>query len=617
MKIHFFGKSDIGIIRGTNEDYRSHVKLSDSEHLFIIADGMGGHQAGEVASKLGTSIFIRNYRKSRREGWKIEKSMLYSLAKANSSILKKALFDPQKRGMGTTFTALVLSSRRANIIHVGDSRIYLIRNKKIKKITTDHTFVEKMLQEGKINAEEAREHPQKNILYMSLGARESYVPEIISNIEIKYGDIITMCTDGLNNMIKDEEIKKISLSFSPKKSVNELIRLAKKNGGTDNITIQIIHVGKPQKYNKPHTTAKSIKKKSLSLAMVVFSVLVVLLLNLNRIDSSLTEKNKTKNPLLSAQFMAGPQNRELRKHQNLLPIDNQENHPTISFRNPLFFSQDIVFLNQQENVLLFSIKKQRFIKKIQLRDNETLIPSCRLSYPVSEKQLISRKDTSNKTIASPLNMFVFQKKKMASLQYHVMNVDNRNLVLTIQSDSELNSVDHESRTIKFLNLSPPLTPLFINHRAFIFHDQNHFYVIESPIKNINRKIKFYRISNLSYSETGIISTKVLNQSIKILFFENEKKVIDLFEIPSSESIATRHIHFQFTEKPLNIEYISLNEIVIYFTYGYITLKSNNTFIQNYYLFAGENLFAQKVLINIEANERILIDKHNRMYSLRL
>src|SRR4030042_5217416 len=127
MKIDFFGKSDIGRVRNTNEDYFSSKKINDTEHLFIIADGMGGHQAGEVASKLGTTIFIRNYEKSRKEGMVIEKSMLYSLKKANTSILKKALSDPQKKGMGTTFTALVLSEYKANITHIGDSRIYLIR----------------------------------------------------------------------------------------------------------------------------------------------------------------------------------------------------------------------------------------------------------------------------------------------------------------------------------------------------------------------------------------------------------------------------------------------------------------------------------------------------------
>jgi serine/threonine protein phosphatase PrpC len=617
MKIYFFGKSDIGRVRGTNEDYRSHVKISDNEHLFIIADGMGGHQAGEVASRLGTIVFARNYRKTRKEGWKIEKSMLYSLTMANSSILKRALSDPLKRGMGTTFTALVLSPRKANIIHVGDSRIYLIRNKKIKRITTDHTFVEKMFQEGKINAEEARDHPQKNILYMSLGARESYIPEIINNIEIKNGDIITMCSDGLNNMIEDEEIKKIALSYNPKKSVKELIRLANENGGTDNITIQIIQVGSPKKNRKQAPAKKTIKKKSLSMTMAFFSLFILLLLNLNKIDSKLTEKPIKRNLEFAGQFILESQSSGNQKSQNLLLVDSKAIHPSISSGDTLFFSQNILFLHLGEDIFLFSMGKQQFIKKIQLKDDEILIPSSRISFATRKRSSIQKNEILDKKNLSQINLFVFQKKKTKSLQYQVININDRDISVTIQSDPELNSIDHESRIVKFLNLNPPLIPIFINRQAFIFHDQNHFYVIENPIKEINKEIKFYKIGNFSYSDTGIVSAKVQNQKIKILFFEDKKKRIEIFEIPSTESKESRDIHFKFIEKPLNIEYINKDAIVIYFSYGYITLKPNNTFVQDYYLFNRERLLLQKVLINIEANDRILIDKQNRIFQLKL
>jgi protein phosphatase len=244
MKIHFYGKSDIGRVRSTNEDCFSSKKISDTEYLFIIADGMGGHQAGEVASKLGTDTFVREYKKSRKKKTGIEESMVHSLKKSNASILKRSLTDPMKRGMGTTFTAMVIADKKATIVHVGDSRIYLIRGNKIKKITTDHTFVEKMLLEGRINEQEARDHPQKNILYQSLGAREIFSPEIIRDTEIKRGDIITMCSDGLNNMVDDQEIKKYAQQHDPEDAVNELIRRANEKGGNDNITVQIIQTGK-------------------------------------------------------------------------------------------------------------------------------------------------------------------------------------------------------------------------------------------------------------------------------------------------------------------------------------------------------------------------------------
>jgi len=244
MRIDYFGSSDRGRVRKTNEDFFASERIKENEYLFVVADGMGGHRAGDVASRLGTQHFVRQYKKLRNKKNPIMDSMNQALEKANNLILAKAATDPRKRGMGTTFSAVVISGMNAYIVHVGDSRIYLIRGDEIIKLTTDHTFVGKMLEEGRITEDEARDHPQKNILYMSLGARKTFEPEIKKQLDIEESDIFMMCSDGLNNMVSDNTIKEYLLSFNTHEAVEELIKLANDNGGTDNITIQVIHVEK-------------------------------------------------------------------------------------------------------------------------------------------------------------------------------------------------------------------------------------------------------------------------------------------------------------------------------------------------------------------------------------
>jgi len=243
MRIDYFGKSDKGKVRKTNEDYFAAERVGNDEYLFIVADGMGGHRAGDVASRLGTQHFIRHYKKFRNKKNSVMEAMNLALQKANSIILAKSSSDPRKRGMGTTFSAVALTEANAYYVHIGDSRIYLLRDEEMHQLTTDHTFVGKMLEEGRITEDEARDHPQKNILYMSLGAAKALEPEIKKQMEIRQGDTLIMCSDGLNNMVSDEVIQEYIQSFNIKQAVEELIKLANENGGNDNITIQVIQMG--------------------------------------------------------------------------------------------------------------------------------------------------------------------------------------------------------------------------------------------------------------------------------------------------------------------------------------------------------------------------------------
>ena len=279
MKVKYYVKSDIGKVRSANEDYFINEKLDKNEYIFVVADGMGGHNAGGVASELGALTFINQYKYQRKKKKSIIDSMFFSIKEANETIYKKSLSDPKKSGMGTTFSACVISNMKAYIVHVGDSRIYLIRDNDIKRVTTDHTFVEKMLEQGKITDQEALHHPQKNILYMSLGVQKSLEPEIIDDFNIKDEDVIVMCSDGLVNTVTNNQMKKFSLIYNPQESVEKLIKLANKNGGTDNITVQVIRINKAEGVRrlKPISIEKENKRNSLILLLfIILTILFIL-----------------------------------------------------------------------------------------------------------------------------------------------------------------------------------------------------------------------------------------------------------------------------------------------------------------------------------------------------
>ncbi len=289
MEIKSYGKTDIGRVRNNNEDYFAAENISDSEKLYIVADGMGGHKAGNIASKMGTVTFIGEFRKKREKHTPAGKAMKFALTQANKMIFDTANSESDKRGMGTTFSAMLINDNKATIIHVGDSRIYLIRNKSISKLTVDHTFVEKMLEEGRISKEEARKHPQKNILYMSLGAREIFNPFFKTDIKLNEGDIFILCSDGLTDMLEDNIIMEYCLSYPPKKAVEELVELGNRNGGIDNITVMAVYVGKTDSEDITHPIEVPVKKKLinnffLKLALI-FLALIILVFGLIRIIS--------------------------------------------------------------------------------------------------------------------------------------------------------------------------------------------------------------------------------------------------------------------------------------------------------------------------------------------
>ena len=237
-----FGKTDVGIRRENNEDsiFVSNKKIGSLPNLFIIADGMGGHNAGEVASSKAIEFFCESVEGNKAEKGEMLDSIFSGIKYANESILQLASSSGDYSGMGTTFTACVCEKSNLYIGHLGDSRAYVINKSGSKQITTDHTYVHELVNAGKITAEEAKVHPSRNIITRTLGIDSGVMAD--GKIQpVKASDYVLLCSDGLSNMLSDDEISNIVLGEgSLSQKADELIRCANENGGIDNISVIII-----------------------------------------------------------------------------------------------------------------------------------------------------------------------------------------------------------------------------------------------------------------------------------------------------------------------------------------------------------------------------------------
>jgi len=246
MKIEVGNLTDVGKKRTHNEDYFGFFERAPGEILAIVADGMGGHASGEVASRMGVEMIHDIYSKERSD-----KSVLEALKSAfqitNFTILQKSLEQESLNGMGTTATALVLTNDQAFIGHMGDSRAYLFRNSTISQLTKDHSLVERMVDQGLLSREEAYSHPQKNVIYKTLGVNMDAGLDLLGPIPVTIGDIFLLCSDGLTNLVTDEEMLNIVSKEPPQRACNSLILLANQRGGQDNITVQILTTKRSKK----------------------------------------------------------------------------------------------------------------------------------------------------------------------------------------------------------------------------------------------------------------------------------------------------------------------------------------------------------------------------------
>jgi serine/threonine protein phosphatase PrpC len=283
LKLTAADRTDVGKQRETNEDY-AYKRIESSDEgdngLFMVADGMGGYEAGEVASKLAVetiskcldSFFkpiheqptiqlkaddvARNQQQQEKPPQhktlklpetthtpSIEAQFRNAIKEANSQILQYGRNHPESRGLGSTITAALILRDQAYIANVGDSRTYLLRNNQLKPLTKDHSLVALLVESKQIAPDAVYTHPQRNVIVRSLGAKHQNVEADIFNITIEHDDIFLLCSDGLWEMVRPQQIQDVlSENIAPQKICDKLIGLANQNGGEDNITAVVVHV---------------------------------------------------------------------------------------------------------------------------------------------------------------------------------------------------------------------------------------------------------------------------------------------------------------------------------------------------------------------------------------
>ena len=246
-------KTDKGLVRTNNEDAFFSCDLVDENesdpsigHLYVVADGMGGVAAGEIASQLATEAMADFYsnKKDTTDGHDLQERLAGAVMQANDSILDYVKQNPKTLGMGTTLTAILFHGDEAILAHVGDSRVYLLRDGDLYQVSKDHSEVQFMVDMGRLTPEEARNHPRKHILTQAVGVENSNFLDIFTRrLSVLPDDVFMMCSDGLTDMLSDDDILDLMMQKSePDGIAQSLIDAALKEGGRDNVTVIIIRV---------------------------------------------------------------------------------------------------------------------------------------------------------------------------------------------------------------------------------------------------------------------------------------------------------------------------------------------------------------------------------------
>lgn len=251
--------SDPGCVRKRNEDSIALLKPITGQGpaqslLAIVADGMGGHQAGDRASQLAVDIIRQSFAASDAPP---EQALAAAFQAANLAILNEASHDAALTGMGTTATTLAIANARAWLAHVGDSRLYRLRNGQLEQLSEDHTLVAAMVRDRLITPEQAKEHPNRHVLSRAMGTHQR-LEVMLAPVDLALGDVFLLCSDGLHDLVEPGEIRECLLTRPPQASCAFLVELARSRGGYDNISIIAVQCGKPHDMTPQFPTTRDV-----------------------------------------------------------------------------------------------------------------------------------------------------------------------------------------------------------------------------------------------------------------------------------------------------------------------------------------------------------------------
>ncbi len=591
MNIHFFAKSDTGKVRAANEDYFLNEKISENEYLFIVADGMGGHQAGDVASKLASETFFESYRALRKKGIPIHAAMEQAVRKANSVVFRKAAADIEKRGMGTTFSALVIAGMKAAIAHVGDSRIYLMRKHRVKRLTTDHSFVEKLVEEGRISADEARDHPQKNVLYMSLGARESFTPEMLTDIFLEDGDALVMCSDGLSNMVDDESLMNLTLGDYPEESAEALVRLANDHGGADNITVQVIRLGSLEmlEKTKPIRLSRPRRKLAKGIAALVLLLLLAVLAYLFFIPARGGADAKD-NPVRAGKSVPAPEKTGMRAPR-INEIDSPRfNGAGLTAADCRFLSGRKLHVVRDRRLTVFDLNGPPHMLSIELGKDEQIVP-CRGD-----------------------GIFLLRREPTRDPGYLLLRQGAPKALLRIRYDGQVNSREESNGGIsqyRIAGLQGAVTPDYIDGSYFIFHDQRHYYGIRNWREPEGMPAA---IDGLAVTPGARLCVQNIGGRRTVLHHDADSGHVIVWRLDGSlEKIG------EFSLPPLPpllwLEYAGGRALIGYTPDQCLEWDGDRRGESHRYAANNFHLRIVKVLVDLADNSKLVIDDGNRLFDL--
>lgn len=240
-----WGITDAGAVRKQNQDYYLTLKISEDSMAAVVCDGMGGAKSGNIASKLAADTFLSEIKRSVHPDMEVEKAeaaLRTAISLANAAVYENSQFSEDYAGMGTTLVAILILGATGIVANIGDSRAYLLNHLDVKRITTDHSVVEMMVQRGELKQEEAKSYPGKNLITRAVGTEKTVVSDLY-RIPLQSGDNILLCSDGLSNFMSDQELLFETVHGANKSDCcQRLLQIVKQRGAPDNVTAVLISI---------------------------------------------------------------------------------------------------------------------------------------------------------------------------------------------------------------------------------------------------------------------------------------------------------------------------------------------------------------------------------------